>query len=142
MLTEDKFFEKGDKFMLFPTTDGKYFTYEELETTIKESQTDKEGKMILLYASDKEEQHSYIKMATDKGYKAIYLDGVATNTGVIEIPLAAANGVTLTGTQILTNKTFRLFNTSPTLQDQRGPRMPLPAGKKKTQNRLSYITMS
>ena len=64
MLTEDKFFEKGDKFMLFPTTDGEYFTYEELEATIKESQTDKEGKMILLYASDKEEQHSYVKMTT------------------------------------------------------------------------------
>ena len=74
MLTEDKFFEKGDKFMLFPTTDGEYFTYEELEDTIKESQTDKEGKMILLYASDKEEQHSYIKMATDKGYKVLLLD--------------------------------------------------------------------
>ena len=74
MLTEDKFFEKGDKFMLFPTTDGEYFTYEELEATIKESQTDKEGKMILLYASDKEEQHSYIKMATDKGYKVLLLD--------------------------------------------------------------------
>ena len=44
--------------------------------------------------------------ATDKGYKAIYLDGVATNTGVIEIPLAAADGVTLTGTQTLTNKTL------------------------------------
>jgi hypothetical protein len=44
--------------------------------------------------------------ATDKGYKAVYLDGVATNTGVIEIPLAAADGVTLTGTQTLTNKTL------------------------------------
>ena len=74
MLTEDKFFEKGDKFMLFPTTDGDYLNYEELETTIKESQTNKEGKMILLYASDKEEQHSYIKMATDKGYKVLLLD--------------------------------------------------------------------
>ena len=44
MLTEDKFFEKGDKFMLFPTTDGDYLNYEELETTIKESQTNKEGR--------------------------------------------------------------------------------------------------
>jgi molecular chaperone HtpG len=74
MLTEDKFFEKGDKFMLFPTTDDEYFTYDELENLIKENQTDKDGKMILLYASDKEEQHSYIKMATDKGYKVLLLD--------------------------------------------------------------------
>ena len=74
MLTEDKFFEKGDKFMLFPTTDDEYFTYDELENLIKENQTDKDGKMILLYASDKEEQHNYIKMATDKGYKVLLLD--------------------------------------------------------------------
>ena len=52
MLTEDKFYEKADKFMLYPTTNGEYFTYKELEGAIKDTQTDKDGKMVFLYASN------------------------------------------------------------------------------------------
>ena len=74
MLSEDKFFEKAEKFALFPTTGGDYFTYEELQEKVKDSQTDKDGKLILLYASQVEEQHSYIQAAKDKGYTVLLLD--------------------------------------------------------------------
>ena len=74
MLSEPKFFEKADKFALYPTTDGKYLTFEELTTAIKDTQTDKDGKTVVLYASNKDEQHSYIKAAEDKGYKVVLLD--------------------------------------------------------------------
>ena len=74
MLSEDKFFEKSEKFVLYPTTDNEYFTYEELEAAIKEQQTDKEGKLIILYASNVDEQHSYIEQAKGKGYKVLLLD--------------------------------------------------------------------
>ena len=78
MLSEDKFFEKSEKFALYPTTDDAYFTYEELEAAIKEHQTDKEGKLIILYASNADEQHSYIVQAKEKGYKVLLLDSPIT----------------------------------------------------------------
>ncbi|MAM19130.1 MAG: molecular chaperone HtpG [Christiangramia sp.] len=74
MLTEDKFFDKAEKFALFPTTDKKYYTFEELETAIKENHTDKDGKLVILYASNEDEQHSYIQAAKDKGYTVLMLD--------------------------------------------------------------------
>lgn len=74
MLSEDKFFEKADKFALYPTVDGKYHTFEELEEKIKGSQTDKDGKLVVLYASDKEAQHSYIEAAKAKGYEVLLMD--------------------------------------------------------------------
>jgi len=74
MLSEDKFFEKADKFALYPTIDGKYYTFEELSAKIKDSQTDKDDKMVILYASDKEAQHSYIEAAKAKGYEVLLLD--------------------------------------------------------------------
>ena len=74
MLSEEKFFEKSDAFMLYPNVDGTYFTYEELETKIKDNQTDKDDKLIILYASNKDEQHSYIQAAKDKGYEVLLLD--------------------------------------------------------------------
>ena len=74
MLTEDKFFDKAQKFTLYPTVDGDYFTYEELEEKIKDNQTDKDGKMVILYTSNKDEQHSYISAAKDKGYQVLLLD--------------------------------------------------------------------
>ena len=74
MLTEDKFFEKADKFALYPTTDGEFYTYSELEEKIKENQTDKDGNLVILYASNEDEQHSYIEAARDKGYKVLMLD--------------------------------------------------------------------
>ena len=74
MLTDDKFFEKAEKFNLFPSVDQAYYTFEELEAKIKENQTDKDDKLIILYASNKEEQHSYIEAAKDKGYEVMLLD--------------------------------------------------------------------
>ncbi len=74
MLSEDKFFEKAEKFALYPDTEGNYYTYEELEEKVKPLQTDKEDKLILLYASNKEEQHSYIVQAKEKGYTVLLLD--------------------------------------------------------------------
>ena len=74
MLTEDKFYEKADQFMLYPTTDGEYLTFAELEAALKDSQTDKDGKLIFLYASNAEEQHQYIETSKDKGYKVLLLD--------------------------------------------------------------------
>ena len=74
MLSEPKFYEKAGAFTLYPTTDGKYFTLEELKEATKDTQTDKDGKLVVLYASNKEAQHSYIDIATEKGYKVILLD--------------------------------------------------------------------
>ncbi|MGO2358036.1 MAG: molecular chaperone HtpG [Mesonia sp.] len=74
MLSEDKFFDKADKFALYPTVDGNYYTYDELQEKIKDNQTDKDGKMVILYASNKDEQHSYIEAAKTKGYEVLLLD--------------------------------------------------------------------
>ncbi len=74
MLSEDKFFEKADKFALYPTTEGDYYTYDELIEKVKEIQTDKDDKLVLLYASNQEEQHSYIVQAKEKGYTVLLLD--------------------------------------------------------------------
>ncbi len=74
MLSEDKFFEKSEKFALYPSVDGKFYTYEELYNKIKAKQTDKDDKLIILYASDKESQHSYIENAKTKGYEVLLLD--------------------------------------------------------------------
>ena len=74
MLSEDKFFDKADKFALYPTVDGSYFTFGELQEKIKDTQTDKDGKTVILYTSDKEAQHSYIETAKAKGYEVLLLD--------------------------------------------------------------------
>ena len=74
MLSEEKFFEKAEKFALYPSVDNEYFTYEELEAKIKDAHTDKDGKLVLLYASNLEEQHSYIEAAKEKGYTVLLLD--------------------------------------------------------------------
>ncbi|WP_339609433.1 molecular chaperone HtpG [uncultured Planktosalinus sp.] len=74
MLSEEKFFEKAQKFTLYPTVDGTYFTYDELVEKIKDNQTDKDDKLVILYAKDKEEQHAYITTAKEKGYEVILLD--------------------------------------------------------------------
>jgi len=74
MLSEDKFFEKAEKFALYPTTEGEFFTFEELTEAIKDQHTDKDDKLVILYASNEEEQHSYIEQAKNKGYKVLLLD--------------------------------------------------------------------
>jgi molecular chaperone HtpG len=74
MLTEDKFFEKAQKFALYPTVDDTYFTFDELKEKIEKTQTDKDDKLVILYTSDKENQHTYIQSAKDKGYEVLLLD--------------------------------------------------------------------
>ena len=74
MLTEDKFYDKAEEFNLYPTVDEKYLTYFELEKKIKKNQTDKDGNLIILYAQNKDDQHSYIKNAKEKGYEVLLLD--------------------------------------------------------------------
>ncbi len=74
MLSEEKFFEKAEKFALYPTVDGTYFTLEELKEATKDLQTDKDDKHVLLYASNEEEQHAYIQAAKEKGYQVLLLD--------------------------------------------------------------------
>ena len=74
MLSEDKFFDKSDNFALYPTTEGEYFTFNELKENIKDQQTDKDDKLVILYASDADAQHSYIQQANAKGYKVLLLD--------------------------------------------------------------------
>ena len=74
MLSEDKFYEKAGAFVLYPTVNDKYFTLDELKENLKETQTDKDGKLIVLYAGNKEAQHSYIEIAKEKGYEVLLLD--------------------------------------------------------------------
>lgn len=74
MLSDEKFFEKAEKFALYPSVDGTSYTFEELEAKIKDNQTDKDDKLVILYASDKEAQHSYIDAAKAKGYEVLLLD--------------------------------------------------------------------
>ena len=74
MLSEEKFFEKAEKFALYPTVDGEHYTFEELQEKIKDLQTDKDEKLVVLYASDTEAQHSYIEAARAKGYEVLLMD--------------------------------------------------------------------
>jgi molecular chaperone HtpG len=74
MLSEDKFYEKAGAFALYPTVDDTYFTLEELKEKLAPNQTDKDGKLVVLYASNKEAQHSYIQIAKNKGYEVLLLD--------------------------------------------------------------------
>jgi molecular chaperone HtpG len=75
MLTEEKFYDKATKFCLFKNTDEKYFTFDEYRELIKENQTDKDGNVVYLYTTNKEEQHSFIQAAKEKGYDVAVLDG-------------------------------------------------------------------
>lgn len=74
MISEEKFYEKSDKFALYPTTDGTYYLWNELIEKIKPTQTDKDGKTVILYANNADEQHSYIESAKEKGYEVLLLD--------------------------------------------------------------------
>src|SRR5210317_1799223 len=74
MLSEPKFFEKAEKFALYPTVNDEYFTFEELKEKTKAAQTDKDGNLVILYANDKDEQHGFIEEAEAKGYQVLLLD--------------------------------------------------------------------
>jgi molecular chaperone HtpG len=74
MLSEPKFYEKAGDFVLYPTVDDKYYTLAELKEAISANQTDKNGKLVVLYASNKDAQHGYIEIAKEKGYQVLVLD--------------------------------------------------------------------
>jgi molecular chaperone HtpG len=75
ILSEDGFYDRAKDFTLMKDTDGKYFTFDEYKTLIEANQKDKNDQLVYLYATDKEEQYSYIKAAQDKGYSVLLLDG-------------------------------------------------------------------
>ena len=75
MLSEESFYDRAKEFALMKDTEGKYFTFDEYRTLIKDNQTDKDGQLVYLYATDKEEQYSYIEAARQKGYSVLLLDG-------------------------------------------------------------------
>lgn len=74
MISEEKFYEKSDKFALYPTTDGQFYLWSELENKTKAMQTDKDGNWVVLYASNVDEQYAYIEAAKSKGYEVLLLD--------------------------------------------------------------------
>ena len=75
ILSEEGFYDRAKEFALFKDTEGKYFTFDEYKTLIEANQKDKDDQLVYLYATDKEEQYSYIKAAQDKGYSVLLLDG-------------------------------------------------------------------
>ena len=75
MLSEESFYDRAKEFALFKDTEGKYFTFDEYKTLIEGAQKDKDDQLVYLYATDKEEQYSYIQAAKDKGYSVLLLDG-------------------------------------------------------------------
>jgi molecular chaperone HtpG len=79
MISDEKFYERSNHFALFQNTENSYYTLEELKNKVKDNQTDKDGNLIILYTSDVEEQHSYIKQAKDYGYDIVKLDTMIDN---------------------------------------------------------------
>lgn len=86
MLTDEKFCDAALKFMLLKDTEGRYYTLEEYKTLVEANQTDAEGKIVYLYATDATAQYNYIKAANDKGYNVLLLDGQLDNhfVGLLE----------------------------------------------------------
>jgi len=79
MISEPKFYERGEKIALFKNTDGGYFTFPEYRKHVEKTQTDKDKKLIYLYTTDKDEQHAFISAAKDKGYDVLEMSGVLDN---------------------------------------------------------------
>lgn len=75
MLSQEDFYERAKDFALLKDVEGKYFTFEEYKTLIKDNQTDKAGNLVYLYANNKEEQYSYIEAAKQKGYSVLLMEG-------------------------------------------------------------------
>ena len=75
ILTEENFYDRAKDFSLFKDTEGKYFTFDDYKTLIEASQKDKDGNLVYLYATNKDDQYSYIKAAQDKGYSVLLFDG-------------------------------------------------------------------
>ncbi|NQX99127.1 MAG: molecular chaperone HtpG, partial [Flavobacteriales bacterium] len=93
MLSDEKFAERAAKFALYKTTDGKYYTMEELTEKIKLAQTDKDDKLVYLYTSDVEGQHSFVSAATTKGYEVLVMNTHLTAHLVGKLEQAQENSV-------------------------------------------------
>ncbi|MBE9492350.1 MAG: molecular chaperone HtpG [Bacteroidetes bacterium] len=76
MISEEKFYERAEKFSLLKNIDNKYFTFKEYKNHIKEQQTNKDKKLVYLYTNNKEEQHSFIESARERGYDVLLMDGI------------------------------------------------------------------
>ncbi len=83
MLSQDDFYERAKDFALLKDVDGKHYTYDEYKTLIKDNQTDKDGNLVYLYATDKEGQYSFIESAKAKGYSVLLFDGQ------LDVPMAS-----------------------------------------------------
>jgi molecular chaperone HtpG len=79
MISEEKFYERAQKFSLFKNVDGKYFTFDEYKEHVKGSQTDKDNKLVYLYTSDSDVQFSFIESAKERGYDVLLMDGILDN---------------------------------------------------------------
>lgn len=79
MLSDEKFYERARKFALLPTTEGKYYTLDELRKNLMDIHTDKDGQLVLLYTSDKVAQHTYIQKAISSGYTVLVMDSPLTS---------------------------------------------------------------
>jgi len=79
MISDEKFYDRATKFSLLKNVDGKYFTFEEYKEKVKETQLDKDKKIVYLYSNDQDEQYSYIQAAKDRGYDVLEMDGVLDN---------------------------------------------------------------
>ena len=79
MISDEKFYERSNSFALFQNTENSFYTLEELKNKIKDNQTDKDGNLVILYTSDEEEQHSYIKQAKDYNYEVVKLETMIDN---------------------------------------------------------------
>lgn len=79
MISEDKFYDRAQKFCLVKNVEGKYFTFDEYKDKIKENQKDKDKKLVYLYTTDKQDQHAYIEAAQERGYDVLLMDGVLDN---------------------------------------------------------------
>ncbi len=79
IISEPKFFERAEKFCLLKDTAGKFYTFEEYKNLIKDTQTDKDKKLVYLYTSDTVEQHGFIEIATERGYNVLVMDGPIDN---------------------------------------------------------------
>jgi molecular chaperone HtpG len=79
MISEEKFYERGEKFTLFKNVDGKYFTFSEYKEQIEKIQKDKNNKLVYLYTNDPEAQHSFIQAAKERGYDVLLMEGILDN---------------------------------------------------------------
>jgi len=91
MLSEQKFYDKAKKFALYPTVNDEYFTFDEFVEKVKDTQTDKDGNTIILYAANKDAQHSYIERAKEKGYDVLILDSPIVSHLIQKIEMENSN---------------------------------------------------